>query len=44
MSEKQGRGEMFSQKMLTKGQNMAGNVGARGQRQEVSIWNNMIVG
>jgi len=35
---------MFSQKMLTKGQDMAGNVGARGQRQEVSIGNNMIVG
>jgi len=44
LSEKPGIGEMFSQKMLTKGQNVAENVGARGKRQEVSITNNMIVG
>ncbi|HEY5508662.1 MAG TPA: hypothetical protein VIK29_08330 [Paludibacter sp.] len=33
MSEKPGIGEMFSQKMLTKGQNVAENVGVSGKQQ-----------
>ena len=44
LSEKPGIGEMFSQKMLTKGQNVAENVGVSGKRQGVNIANNMIVG
>jgi len=33
LSEKPGIGEMFSQKMLTKGQNVAENVGVSGKQQ-----------